>query len=71
MEKLFCYLQGQGHSEGLCNQNMAVSTVFELFDLFATKLDLMVHHYKLKCPQSCEELDCCVKGQGHIEGLKC
>ena len=24
-EKLVCYLQGQGHSEGLYNQNMSVS----------------------------------------------
>ena len=27
-EKLFCYLQGQGHSEGVCNQNMTVSTIY-------------------------------------------
>ena len=26
-EKLICYLQGEGHSEFLCNQNMTVSTI--------------------------------------------
>ena len=25
-EKLFCYLQGEGHSEGVYNQNMTIST---------------------------------------------
>ena len=42
----FCYLQGQGHSEGSYNQNMTLL----YFDSLATKLDLMIHRHKPECP---------------------
>ena len=37
--------------------------------LFATKLALVVQHYKLECPV--EKLDYCVQGQDHSKGPKC
>ena len=70
VEKLVSYLQGQGHSKSLCNQNMTVSVIsFKLYP-FATRFALMVHHrHKPEC--SMEQLDCCVQGRGHSEGSKC
>ena len=67
-EMLMCQLQGQGHSEGLCYSNMAVSVVLSA-DRFASKLNLMVRLHKPEC--LVRKLDCCVQGQGHSEGSKC
>ena len=63
--KLVHYLQCQGHSEDLHNQNMTIFTLLTA-GLFATKLDLIVQHQKLECPL--EKLDSCVQGQGHSKG---
>ena len=48
-EKMGFYLQGQGHSVGLYNQNMTVSTIS--FISFATKLNLSVDHHKQRSVQ--------------------
>ena len=47
-EKLVCCLRGQGHSEGLCNENMTISTIVSklLICLLATNFSLIVHHHK-------------------------
>ena len=51
-----CCLQGQGHSEGLCNQTITVSTVSsELIIL----LQSVVEHHKPRCPV--KEFDHCVQ----------
>ena len=57
-EKIICCLQGRGHSEGLCNQNVTVSAVFSTNSSFANKLKVMVEHCKPKCPVKI--FDCCV-----------
>ena len=57
-----CYLQGQGHSEGLYNENITVSTILcklmilKKEDFFAKKLSLVVEHCMSKCPV--KVLDC-------------
>ena len=56
-------------NEGLYNQNMTISTVFQTAGPVATKLGLIVQHYKPECPA--EKLDYCAQGQGHTEGKKC
>ena len=62
VEKLVHYLQCQGCSEGLCNQNMTVFYyTFQTAGPFATKLDLVVQHHKLECPM--EKWDYCFQGQ--------
>ena len=43
--------------------------MFQTAHLFATKLGLIVHHYKPEC--FFQKLDCCVQGQGHSNILKC
>ena len=69
-EKLVHYLQCQGHSEGLCNQNMTnFYCILYTAGPFATRLDLIVQHYKPEC--TVEKWDYCVQGQGHREGSKC
>ena len=48
-KKKVCYCQGQGHSEGSCDQNKTLSTIYIIFwpaDSSATKLGLMIHHHK-------------------------
>ena len=62
------YCQCQGHNEGLYNQNMTISTIFQTAGPFAIKLSLVVQHYKPECPA--EKLDYCIQGQGHSENLK-
>ena len=42
---------------------------FPTDDPLATKLGLVVQHYKPECPAV--KLGYCVQGQGHNEGLKC
>ena len=37
-------------NEGLYNQNMTISTVFQTAGPVATKLGLIVQHYKPECP---------------------
>ena len=50
-KKMVHYLQCQGHSEGLYNQNITIFyNIFQTACLFATKLDLIVQHHKLECP---------------------
>ena len=49
-EKMRFYLQGQGHSVGLYNQNVAVSTI-SFISSFATKLNLSVDHHKQRSVQ--------------------
>ena len=64
-------LECQGHSEGLYNQIMTSFTyyIFQTAGLFATKLGLIVQHHKPECPV--ENLDYCIRDQGHSEGSKC
>ena len=54
-EKMGFYLQGQGHSVGLYNQNMTVSTISfissKTSEPFATKLNLSVDHHKERSVQ--------------------
>ena len=46
-KKMGFYLQGQGHSVGLYNQNMTVYLSLVLTsESFASKLNLSVDHYK-------------------------
>ena len=59
-EKMWFYLQGQGYSVGLYNQNMTVSTISFTSckpESFATKLNSSSSETK-KCPVKI--LDCCV-----------
>ena len=48
-EKVVCYLQGQGHSEGSYNQNMTLYYIFLFADPFTNGLSLMVTHHKPEC----------------------
>ena len=48
---------------------MTISTVFQTAGPVATKLGLIVQHYKPECPA--EKLDYCAQGQGHREGSIC
>ena len=51
-KKVGFYLQGQGHSVGLYNQNMTISTIsFISRESFATKLNLSVDHHKQRSVQ--------------------
>ena len=69
-EELVHYLQCQGHSKGLYNQNMTYCWhIFYIACLFATRLGLIVQHHKLE--YLVEKLDYCVQGQGHSKGSKC
>ena len=49
------YLQGPGHSVGVYNQNMTVSTISFIsskpVSFFATKLNLSVDHHKQRSVQ--------------------
>ena len=64
------YLKSQGHSEGLYNQTLTIFTVSSLTaGPFATKLGVLIQHYKLEC--YVEKEDCCIQDQGHSEGSKC
>ena len=66
-EKIGHYLQCQGHSQNLCIQNKTYFYyIFQTAGPFATKLGVVVQHYKPECPV--EKLDYCVQGQGHSEG---
>ena len=69
-KKMVPYRQCHGHSEGLHNQNMTISTISSKHaGPFAIKLSLVVQHYKSQCPAV--KLGYCVQGQGHNEGAKC
>ena len=59
--KLVHCVQCQGHSEGLLNQNMTISVVSTTAGLFATRLGLIVQHYKWEC--RVEKWDYCIQGQ--------
>ena len=66
-KKLVHHRQCQGHSGGLYNQNMTISTIyFKTARQFATKLSLLVRHYKPECPA--EKLHYCGQGQGYSDG---
>ena len=50
MEKLDCCVQGQGHSKISKCQWIFVQMIFsESLNLFATKLDVVMHHYEPHC----------------------
>ena len=63
-----CYLQGEGHSEGLHVQNMTIRLYLLTNDSFATERSLLVAPRKPQRPMKI--LDCCGEGQGHSEHLK-
>ena len=46
-----------------------VYCIFWTADTFATKLGLIVQHYKLEC--TVEKLGYCIQDQGHSKGSKC
>ena len=55
VKRLFCYLHGEGLTEGSYNLNMTISFlpyILIIADPFATstRLSLLVHHHKLECP---------------------
>ena len=45
-KKYVCYLQGQGHSKGSCDEDMTFYYIFWTVDSFATKLGLMINFHK-------------------------
>ena len=45
-----CYLQGQGHTNRLYNQNVTISAMSYNSGRFATKLYLIVQHHMPECP---------------------
>ena len=64
------YRQCQGHSEGLYNQNMTISTISsKLLVRLQPNLTLIVHHDELECHM--EKFGHCGQGQGHSKGSKC
>ena len=65
--KLIHYLQCQGHSEGLYDQNMTIFTHLLSCWLFDTKLGIVMQHHEPEC--SAEKLFTCLQCQGHSEGL--
>ena len=71
--KLVCYLQGQGHSKGSCDQNMTFPTISsELLTFWQPNL---VWWYII-ISQSVfwkkeRKKDYCIRGQGHSKGPKC
>ena len=68
-EKVGHYLQCQGHSEDLCNQNKTIKIFYYIFQTagpFATRLGVVVRHYKPECPA--EKLHYCGQGQGYSDG---
>ena len=68
-EKNCCYLQGQGHSSGSCDQNMTLSAIsFEL--LIPWQLNL-VWFAIISQRVLWKKLDDCIQGQGHSEVSKC
>ena len=69
VKKLVHYLQCQGHSDGSYNQNMTIFTISSKVLVHATKLDLIVQHYKPEC--LVEKWDYCIQGQGHSKGSEC
>ena len=69
-EKLVHYLQCQGHSEGLHNENIdyfAISSTTA--GPFVAKLGLLVQHHTPEC--HVVKWDYCIQSQGHSEGSKC
>ena len=69
-EKLVHYLQCQGHSEGLYNQNTTISTISsKLLVRLQPNLTLIVHRDELECHM--EKFGHCGQGQGHSKGSKC
>ena len=57
-EKFVCYLQGQGHSEGIYVIKMWLFLLHFLnFWCIASKLGLIVQHHKPECAM--EKSDCC------------
>ena len=50
-EELVHYLQCQGHSEALYDQNMTIAAISsKLLVPFAIRLGLIVQHHKPECP---------------------
>ena len=58
-KNIVCYFQDQGQTE-----DMAVCTLLYQADPLATRLTLMVYHYKPK--SSDKELDCCGHSQSSV-----
>ena len=69
----YCYLQlvqGQGHSEGLYDQNMTLSTIFSEL-LIPWQPNLVWWYIIISHSILWKKLDYCIEGQGRSEGSKC
>lgn len=64
--KMGCCLQGQGHSEGLCNQTITVSTISSKLIIL---LQPVVEHCKPGCPV--KEFDHCVQSHSKHSNFWC
>ena len=69
-EKVVHYRQCQGHSEGLYNQNMTISTISSKL-LVCLQPNLVSRYGIIGQRVLWKKLGYCVQGQGHNEGLKC
>ena len=65
-ERLFCCLEGQGHSEGSYNQIWLFNMSFELPIPITTNLGLVAYHQKLDCLM--KRLDCSVVVKVEVTG---
>ena len=67
-----CYLQGQGHNEGPCDQNVTISTCTIFSELLVLWQSNLVWWYII-ISQSVlwKKLDNFFHGHGHSEGSKC
>jgi len=69
MQKIFFYLQGQGHSNWISVHTMKYDCFYYMFwtaDFFDYQLSLTVRVHDLEC--LVKRLLCCIQGQGHSEG---
>ena len=68
-EKVVHYLQRQGHSKGLYNQNMTIFTISAKMLVHLQPDMIPVQHHRPE--YSVKKWDYCVQDQGHSEGSKC
>ena len=69
-ERLICWLQGQGHSEGLHNQTTIISAVSSKL-LILLQPNFVWWHIIIKLECCVRKFGCSVKGQGHSKSSKC
>ena len=69
-KKKVCYLQGQGHSKGSCDQNMTLSTISSTL-LISWQQNLVWWYIIISQSVLWKKMDNCIQSQGHSEGSKC